>query len=77
MAVPQSEEIELPLTTPPLDFGDRVVPCCEPQGVIGCLPTLLRPEVETPLAFIIKVPSRQTTTVHEAGRPGPSKQSLC
>lgn len=77
MAVPHSEESELPLATPLLDFGDRVVPCCEPQGVIGCLPTPLMPEEETPLAFVIKVPSWQTTTVNEAGRPGASKQSLC
>lgn len=64
MAVHQSGEIKLPLATPLLDSGDRVVPCFEPQSVIGYLPTLLTPEEgETPLAFIIKVPSWQTTTV--------------
>lgn len=65
-----------PLTTPPLGFGDRAVPCFEPQGVIGYLPTLLTPEVQTPLAFIIEVPSWQTTAVNEVGHLGASKQSL-
>lgn len=77
MAIHQSGEIKLPLATPLLDSGDRVVPCFEPQSVIGYLPTLLTPEGETPLAFIIKVPSWQTTTVNEAGRPGAIKWSLC
>ena len=75
-AVCQSEEMERPPDQPPLDFGDRPVPCFEPQGVIGYLPTLLTPEVETPLAFIIKVSSWQTTAVNEAGHLGASKQSL-
>ena len=75
-AVGQSGEMERPPDQPPLDFGDRPVPCFEPQAVTGYLPTLLTPDVETPLSFIIKVPSWQTAAVNEAGHLGASKQSL-
>ena len=59
-----------PLTTPPAGLrGTRVVPCLEPEGMIGGLPTQITPEVETALAVIIKVPSWQVTIVNEAGHP--------
>lgn len=69
-------EIKLPLATPLLDWGQGEI-FFEPQSVIGYLPTLLTPEGETPLAFIIKVPSWQTTTVNEAGDPGAIKSGVC